>query len=150
MEQHYVGGCQCGAVAYEVDVDVDGCMTCNCSRCQPLGAILAFAPRSQFKLLKGEDNLTEYRFNKRSIAHLFCKTCGIQSFAYGAMPDGSEIAAINLNTLHGLIQIGPDLFNQGFGRPDAFGLRKARPLVLDPDMAGKPGILHFLKQCPVG
>jgi hypothetical protein len=102
MEQHYEGGCQCGAVAYEVDVDVDGCMTCNCSRCQPLGAILAFAPRSQFKLLKGEDNLTEYRFNKKSIAHLFCKTCGIQSFAYGAMPDGSEIAAINLNTLHGL------------------------------------------------
>ena len=102
MEQHYEGGCQCGAVAYEVDVDVDGCMTCNCSRCQPLGAILAFAPRSQFKLLKGEDNLTEYRFNKKSIAHLFCKTCGIQSFAYGAMPDGSEMAAINLNTLHGL------------------------------------------------
>jgi hypothetical protein len=68
MEQHYEGGCQCGAVAYEVDVDVDGCMTCNCSRCQPLGAILAFAPRSQFKLLKGEDNLTEYRFNKKSIA----------------------------------------------------------------------------------
>ena len=44
----------------------------------------------------------------------------------------------DLNTLHGLIQIGPDLFNQGFGRPDAFGFRKARPLVLDPDMAGKP------------
>jgi hypothetical protein len=102
MEQHYEGGCQCGAVAYEVDVDVDGCMTCNCSRCQPLGAILAFAPRSQFKLLQGEDNLTEYRFNKKSIAHLFCKTCGIQSFAYGAMPDGAEIAAINLNTLRGL------------------------------------------------
>jgi hypothetical protein len=32
---------------------------------------LAFAPRSQFKLLKGEDNLTEYRFNKEAIAHLF-------------------------------------------------------------------------------
>ena len=79
MEQHYEGGCQCGAVAYEVDVDVDGCMTCNCSRCQPLGAILAFAPRSQFKLLKGEDNLTEYRFNKKSIAHLFCKRAGYRA-----------------------------------------------------------------------
>lgn len=100
MERHYEGGCQCGAVAYEVDVD--GCMTCNCSRCQPLGAILAFAPRSQLKLLRGEDNLTEYRFNKKSIAHLFCNACGRQSFAYGAMPDGLEIAAINLNTVHGL------------------------------------------------
>ena len=102
MEKHYDGGCQCGAVAYEVDVDTDGCMTCNGSRCQPLGAVLAFAPRSQFKLLKGEDNLTEYRFNKGTIAHLFCKTCGIQGFAYGSMPDGTEIAAININTLHGL------------------------------------------------
>ena len=74
----------------------------NCSRYQPLGAVLAFAPRSKFELLKGEDNLTEYRFNKEAIAHLFCKTCGIQSFSYGAMPDGTEIAAINVNTLRGL------------------------------------------------
>ena len=102
MEKRYNGGCQCGAVAYEVDVDVDECITCNCSRCQPLGAVLAFAPRSQFKLLKGEDNLTEYRFNREAVAHLFCKTCGIQSFSYGAMPDGTKIAAINVNTLHGL------------------------------------------------
>ena len=102
MEKLYNGGCQCGAVAYEVEVDVDDCMTCNCSRCQPLGAVMAFAPRSKFKLLKGEDNLTEYRFGKKTIAHLFCKTCGIQSFAYGAMPDGTPISAINLNTLAGL------------------------------------------------
>jgi hypothetical protein len=102
MEKLYKGGCQCGAVAYEVEVDVDECITCNCSRCQPLGAILAFAPRSQFKLLKGEDDLTEYRFNKKAIAHFFCKTCGIQSFSYASMPDGTEIAAINLNTLQGL------------------------------------------------
>ena len=102
MKKHYQGGCQCGAVAFEVDVDVDECMTCNCSRCQPLGAVLAFAPRTEFKLLKGEDALTEYRFNSKAVAHLFCKTCGIQGFSYGAMPDGSEIAAINLNTLHDL------------------------------------------------
>ena len=102
MQKLYEGGCQCGAVAFEVEVDADECMTCNCSRCQPLGAVLAFAPRSNFKLLKGEDNLTEYRFNNKAIAHQFCKTCGIQSFAYGATPDGDEIAAINLNTLKGL------------------------------------------------
>lgn len=102
MEKLYNGGCQCGAVAYEVEVDVDECITCNCSRCQPLGAILAFAPRSQFKLLKGEDDLTEYRFNKKAVSHLFCKTCGIQSFSYASMPDGTEIAAINVNTLQGL------------------------------------------------
>lgn len=100
--QHYRGGCQCGAVAYEVDVDLDDTMTCNCSRCQKLGFVLSFAPRDKFKLESGEDNLTEYLFNKKHIRHLFCKTCGVESFAYGTMPDGSSVAAINVNCLDGV------------------------------------------------
>ncbi|WP_085899896.1 GFA family protein [Kiloniella majae] len=99
MEKHYSGGCQCGAVLFEVDVNLDQSITCNCSRCQPLGVVLAFAPRDKFILHNGAENLTEYRFNKREIAHLFCKICGIQSFSYGQMPDGTKIAAINVNTL---------------------------------------------------
>jgi len=102
MEQHYKGGCQCGAVSYEVDVDIDQSITCNCSRCKPLGVVLAFTPKDKFVLHSGEANLTEYRFNKKAIAHLFCKTCGIQSFAYGQMPDGTKIAAINVNALDGV------------------------------------------------
>jgi hypothetical protein len=102
MERYYEGGCQCGAVTYEVDVDIDQSLTCNCSRCRPLGSVLAFAPRDKFRLRSGEENLTEYRFNKKLIAHLFCKTCGIESFAYGQMPDGTPIAAINVNALKGV------------------------------------------------
>ena len=102
MNKHYSGGCQCGAVAYEADLDLDQVITCNCSRCQRLGVVLAFAPRDRFALHKGAENLTEYRFNKHEIAHLFCKTCGIQSFSYGRMPDGTESAAINVNTLEGV------------------------------------------------
>jgi hypothetical protein len=98
--KHYIGGCQCGAVAYEVDVDLDRTITCNCSRCQRLGSVLAFAPRDAFTLKSGEDNLTEYRFNTKKLQHLFCKTCGIESFAYGASPaDGSPMAAVNANCL---------------------------------------------------
>jgi hypothetical protein len=100
--EHYEGGCQCGAVRYEVDVDLDNTITCNCSRCQRLGAVLAFAPRSSFQLKSGEQNLSEYLFNKKQIRHLFCNTCGIESFALGAMPDGSPIAAINVNCLEGV------------------------------------------------
>ena len=100
--QHYSGGCQCGAVAYEVDIDLDSTVTCNCSRCQKLGAVLAFTPRDKFSLKSGEGALTEYTFNKKLISHLFCSTCGIQSFAYGAMPDGTKIAAVNVNCLEGV------------------------------------------------
>lgn len=99
MTKHYEGGCQCGAVSYEVDVDIDASITCNCSRCQRMGFVLAFAPRDAFTLKSGEDNLTEYRFNKQAIQHLFCSTCGVESFAYGSMPDGSPVAAINVNCL---------------------------------------------------
>ena len=102
MKKHYEGGCQCGAVAYEVDVDIEHPITCNCSRCQPMGFVLAFAPRNAFKLKSGSENLTEYRFNKKQVQHLFCKTCGVESFAYGKMPDGSEAAAINVNCLKGV------------------------------------------------
>lgn len=99
---HYQGGCQCGAVRYNVDVDLDNTLTCNCSRCQRLGSVLAFTPESNFHLESGADNLTEYLFNKREIRHLFCATCGIESFAYGRMPDGTPMAAINANCLDGV------------------------------------------------
>ncbi len=100
--KHYIGGCQCGAVSFEVDVDLDKTVTCNCSRCQRLGAVLAFAPRADFDLKSGEENLTEYRFNSKKLQHLFCRTCGIQSFSYGTAPDGVETVAINVNSLEGV------------------------------------------------
>lgn len=100
--QRYHGGCQCGAVRYEVDVDLDKTITCNCSRCQRLGSVLAFTSRDNFKLLSGEENLTEYLFNTHTIHHFFCNTCGIQSFSYSAMPDGKLMSAINANCLDGV------------------------------------------------
>ena len=101
-EQHCTGGCQCGAVRYEVEVDLSNTITCNCSRCQRLGIVLAFAPREKFKLQSGEKNLTEYLFNRKQIHHFFCRTCGVESFAYGANSDGAKIAAINVNCLEGV------------------------------------------------
>jgi hypothetical protein len=101
MSQHQ-GACQCGAVSYDVDVDLGKIVTCNCSRCQPMGFVLAFASGDKFHLKSGEEALTEYRFGKKTIQHLFCKTCGVESFARGAMPDGTPIIAINVNCLSGV------------------------------------------------
>lgn len=91
----YHGSCQCGAVQFEVDAEITGVMSCNCSRCHRLGWKLAFIPAVQFKLVSGEDNLTEYRFNTKAIAHLFCKTCGVEPFGRGKGHDGSETVAVN-------------------------------------------------------
>ena len=100
--QKYNGGCQCGAVRFEVTVDATKGLACNCSRCGKLGSVLAFVPASQFALLSGEDAQTEYLFNKKTITHLFCKTCGIQSFAKAAGPDGALMVAVNLRCVDGV------------------------------------------------
>lgn len=98
----YHGSCQCGAVAFEADLDLDRTIVCNCSRCRRLGSVLAFTPRDRFRLLSGAAELTAYRFNTLAIEHLFCRICGIEAFAYGATPDGAPMAAVNANCLDGV------------------------------------------------
>lgn len=98
----YHGSCQCGAVSYDVDLDLGSTITCNCSRCQRMGFVLSFTPADKFRLLGGDDELTEYRFGSRTIQHLFCRTCGVESFARGSMPDGSAVIAVNVNCLEGV------------------------------------------------
>jgi hypothetical protein len=103
MSQSYTGGCQCGKVRYEVQLDIGEVIACNCSRCGRLGLLLAFAPASQFKLLQGEKGLTTYEFNRHLIEHKFCSTCGAQSFALGKNPKtGESMAAINVRCLDGV------------------------------------------------
>jgi hypothetical protein len=104
MTQTYKGGCQCGKVRYEVALDLSApVISCNCSRCGRLGSLFAFAPASDFKLLSGEADLTDYQFNKKAIHHLFCATCGIESFARGKRPiDGADLIAINARCLDGV------------------------------------------------
>jgi len=96
MPATHTGGCQCGNVRYEVQADINEVMACNCSRCGRLGSLLTFVATSNFKLLKGEGATSEYQFNRHNIHHLFCSTCGIQSFARGKRPDGTAVVAINV------------------------------------------------------
>jgi hypothetical protein len=95
----HAGSCHCGAVRFRVEVDLSSPMTCNCSYCARRGSILAFTPAASFELERGEDHLTEYRFNTNRIQHLFCSTCGMESFARGTAPDGSAMVAINVRCL---------------------------------------------------
>ncbi|WP_409478851.1 GFA family protein [Pseudobdellovibrio sp. HCB154] len=98
----YTGGCHCGKVKYEVEMNIDKPLSCNCSICQMKGTLLSFVPANEFKLLKGQDSLTDYQFNKKQIHHLFCSTCGVASFAIGTAPNGQEMRAINIRCLDGI------------------------------------------------
>jgi hypothetical protein len=107
------GGCHCGAVRYEAEADLGRTMECNCSHCEKKGFILTFTPVESFRLLSGEEKLTEYRFNKHKIAHRFCGDCGAQAFAFGAGPDGKAMAAINVRCIDGidLAALNPQKFD---------------------------------------
>jgi hypothetical protein len=95
----YAGGCHCGKVRYEATAALGSAISCNCSICSKKGTLLTFVPEESFKLLAGEGELSEYRFNTKQIAHLFCKTCGVTSFASGSGPDGKKMVAINVRCL---------------------------------------------------
>jgi hypothetical protein len=98
----YEGGCHCGKVRYEVNVALERVVACNCSICGKTGALLAFVPAAEFKLVSGEGALTDYQFGKKRVHHKFCSACGIRSFGHGAGPDGSEMFAINVRCLDGV------------------------------------------------
>lgn len=97
--QTYTGSCHCGAVTYEVETDLEKVLVCNCSHCHKKGLVLNFVDKGKFKLLQGQEYLAEYNFNKKAIRHLFCKTCGVQSFAEGV---SFPKAAINVRCLDGV------------------------------------------------
>jgi hypothetical protein len=99
----YAGGCHCGKVRYEVELDLQKpVISCNCSICNRVGSLLTFVPATSFKLLSGEETLTDYQFNKHVIHHVFCRVCGIKSFARGKGRDGSDTVAINARCLDGV------------------------------------------------
>lgn len=110
MKKH-TGGCHCKAVRFEVETDLEKILSCNCSVCEKKGMILTFVDRDKFKLLKGDNEQTEYLFNKKSIRHLFCKTCGTQSYAEGVtFPkiainvrclDGIDLSTLTITTFNG-------------------------------------------------
>lgn len=87
------GGCHCGAVAWEADLpDEVTAEACNCSLCEMTGYLHVIVPASRFRLLGGEDALSEYRWNTGTARHLSCRTCGVKSFYVPrSNPDGYSL-----------------------------------------------------------
>ena len=81
MKTSISGGCHCGAVRFEAKVEkAPEMLDCNCSICARTGFLHMFVPHQDFTLLKGDGDLTSYRFGSGQAEHLFCKICGVKSF----------------------------------------------------------------------
>jgi hypothetical protein len=92
-EQTLSGGCHCGAVRFEVTAPPDPeVWSCNCSICSMTGFRHLIVGKARFRLLRGQETLTAYRFNTGVARHLFCAVCGVKSFYVPrSHPDGFSI-----------------------------------------------------------
>ncbi|KFN50451.1 GFA family protein [Arenimonas composti] len=96
------GSCHCGRITFEVDGEIDSGLSCNCSMCHRRGSVLWFVPHAALRLSTPEADAASYTFNKHTIAHRFCATCGIHVWGEGEDPQGNVVAAINLRCVDGV------------------------------------------------
>lgn len=87
------GGCHCGAVRFEAQLERSAAaQACNCSMCGKVGFIHLIVPESRFRIVQGEEALTRYNFNTGIAQHLFCRVCGVKSFYRPrSNPDGWSV-----------------------------------------------------------
>ncbi|MER2536676.1 MAG: GFA family protein [Rhizobiaceae bacterium] len=105
------GGCHCGAIAYEAEIDPDKVSICHCTDCQKITGtafrVTVFAPESDFRILRGlpkEYLRTAESGNRR--ANGFCPDCGSQLYAT-SVGGGPKVYGIRLGTSRQFADLPP-------------------------------------------
>jgi hypothetical protein len=105
MRATYRGSCHCGAVRFEAELDLgQPSFRCNCSICRRTRFWAAVATPEAFRLLAGADALIEYRFNRRSNQHFFCRVCGVRPFGIGNDTPFGAMVGVNIGCLEGVAE----------------------------------------------
>lgn len=100
----YAGGCHCGDVRFEAEIDLSaGTGKCNCSICRKSRWWSTIVKPDAFRLLTAEDKLSDYQFGSLQNHILFCKRCGVRSFSRGHVKEiGGDFVSINIACLYNL------------------------------------------------
>lgn len=102
----FTGGCHCGGVRYEADLDLSaGSNRCNCSYCAKARAWFIFAKGPDRLRLLNDSTLAEYRWtppghSEPHLTYVFCRVCGIRAFGRGELESlGGVFHAVHVPTL---------------------------------------------------
>ena len=79
-ENLHIGTCHCGNIKFEIFTDFPELTTCDCSICLKKNALMVKVHEDYFRLLQGEECLSEYQFHTNTAIHYFCSNCGIYPF----------------------------------------------------------------------
>lgn len=94
------GRCHCGAIAFEVEGELEGLEECNCSLCGRTGFVHWYVDPARFRLRTPEAALETYRFGTRTSRNHFCRVCGVSPFR-SPRSDPDRIA-VNVRCLEGV------------------------------------------------
>lgn len=104
MTTHH-GSCHCGKVTFEADIDLaKGTGRCNCSYCAKVRNWSIGIKPAEFRLLTGQDDISEYGFRTDSTNHhVFCKHCGVRLYTHGHVAEiGGDYVSVMLSTFDDL------------------------------------------------
>jgi hypothetical protein len=99
--QTYAGGCHCGAVRFEAELDLaKGGSMCNCSICTKIAVFTQVVKPAEFRLVSGESSLSSYEWAGKTAQRKFCQHCGVHCFGPGYLEElGGDYVSVNLHAL---------------------------------------------------
>ncbi len=119
------GGCHCGYITYQAEVDAEKVTICHCTDCQTLTGtafrMVVPAPKDGFTLLTGQPKTyikTAESGSRR--AHAFCPECGTP--VYSAAPSDPQVFNIRVGTARQRTELRPS---------KQIWCRSAQPWVMD-------------------
>lgn len=105
------GGCHCGTLKYQAEVEPEDVIVCHCTDCQTLSGsafrTVVFAPDESFRFLAGEPKIyVKTADSGARRAQAFCPECGTQIYST-SVGDGPKSLGLRVGTARQRAELRP-------------------------------------------